>query len=194
MRVIVSLVLASVLAATAVAQTSDPRLEELERQLSELRAALAAASAAEANVAELERRLEVLAEEVERLRLGEAAPPPSGADGRWGLAPAASKVYTAASGVSLGGYGEMVYEDPGGRREDGTASGRTAQVDFLRAVIYLGYKFDERFILNTEIEFEHATRGGSVGEVSVELAYLTSIISGAPSSTFAPAWCYCPLG
>ncbi len=172
MRIIVSLVLASLLAATAAAQQTEARLEELEGQLSKLRATLAAASAAAADLAELERRLAVLAEEVERLRLGAAAPAPAGEEGRWGLAPAASKVYTAAPGVSLGGYGEMVYEDPSGRREDDSASGRPAQVDFLRAVVYLGYKFDERFVLNTEIEFEHGTTSGSVGEVSVEFAYL----------------------
>lgn len=131
-----------------------------------------AASAPAADLEELERRLAVLPEELERLRLGAAAPPPAAAQGRWGLAPAAAKVYGASPGVSLGGYGEMVYEDPSSRRENGAPSGRVAQVDFLRAVVYLGYKFDERFVLNTEIEFEHGTTSGNVGEVSVEFAYL----------------------
>jgi len=173
MRTGLLLILLSLLAVAAPAQQDDQRLQELERQLAELRAALEAASAPAVELAELERRLAVLAEEVERLRLGEAAAPaPTGAQGRWGLAPAASKVYGAAPGVSLGGYGELVYEDPSSRRQDGTRSGRAAQLDFLRAVVYLGYKFDEHFVLNTEIEYEHGTTGGNVGEVSVEFAYL----------------------
>lgn len=172
MRIVISLLAFLLLAGSAVAQQPDARLEEMQREIDELRAALATASPLDDRLEELNRRLRVLAEEVERLRLGDAAPAPSAAQGRWGLAPAASKVYAAPPGVSLGGYGEMVYEDPSFRRENGSPSGRAAQVDFLRAVTYVGYKFDEHFLLNTEIEFEHGTTSGGVGEVSVEFAYL----------------------
>lgn len=154
------------------AQTPEERLTELEQKVEQLRQALAGATAESAEIEELRRQLAVLAEEVEKLRLGAVAGPAAPLAGRWGLAPAAAKVYGVPPGVSLGGYGEMVYEDPSGRREDRAPSARSAQIDFLRAIVYLGYKFNERFVLNTEIEFEHATTGGDVGEVSVEFAYL----------------------
>ena len=94
------------------------------------------------------------------------------AQGRRGLAPAASKVYAAPPGVSLGGYGEMVYENPSSRGENGSLSTPAAQVDFLRGVMYIGYEFEEHFVVNTEIEFEHGTTSGGVGQASVEFAYL----------------------
>lgn len=152
------------------AQTTEQRLEELEREIARLEAAVTAQEGGE--LAELQRQIEALAEEVERLRSGGATAPAAGEEKHWGLAPAAAKVYGVGAGISLGGYGEMIYQDPAGRREDSAPSGRAAEVDFWRAVVYLGYKFDERFLLNTEIEYEHGTTGGGVGEVSVEFAYL----------------------
>lgn len=118
---------------------------------------------------DLARRVDAIAAELERLDLGEAA---AVADqSLYGLGPAASKVYRAGKGVSIGGYGEVIYQRPDDRRDDGTASGRTAEVDFLRAIAYIGYKFDDHWVLNTEIEWEHANTGRG-GEVSVEFAYL----------------------
>src|SRR5262249_33897856 len=57
-----------------------------------------------------------------------------------GFGPGASKVYSA-SGVSIGGYGEMLYENFDRTREDDALSGALGRIDFLRAVIYAGYKF-----------------------------------------------------
>lgn len=150
--------------------TPEDRIAELEAELAALQAALAAKEGED--LAELKRQLGALAEELERVRSAQSAAPPSGEGTSWGLAPSAAKVYGIARGVSLGGYGEMIYQDPAGRREDGVPSGRRAEVDFWRAVVYLGYKFDERFLLNTEIEYEHGTTSGGVGEVSLEFAYL----------------------
>ena len=130
-------------------------------------------------IEELERKLAVLAEELQALRAGEQAeeaptptpnePPPEGATG---LAPAASKVYSKSRGVSIGGYGEMLYENYDGTRDDGEASGLKDQVDLLRAVLYFGYKFNDRIVFNSEIEYEHATTKDAKGEVSAEFAYL----------------------
>lgn len=63
--------------------------EELQREIDKLRAALATASPLDDRLEELERRLRVLAEEVERLRLGGEVPTRSAANGRWRLALAA---------------------------------------------------------------------------------------------------------
>ncbi len=168
MRIVLTLFLLFATAGNVFGQSTESRLEELEREIAALRAAVAAREDGE--LAELQRQLEALAEEVERLRSGEAPPPEE--TKAWGLAPSAAKVYGVKSGLSLGGYGEMIYQDPAARRQDGLPSGRRAEVDFWRAVVYLGYKFDDRFLLNTEIEYEHGTTSGGVGEVSVEFAYI----------------------
>jgi len=155
------------------------RIRELERKVRELEAALRAlqstpAGGEAARVAELERKLDLLTQEIERLRLGEAASPSPGPTVR-GLGPAASKVYQVKQGVSIGGYGEMVYQNFAARRDDGTVSGLTDTLDLLRGVLYFGYKWNDRFLVNSELEFEHATTGEGDeerGEVSLEFAYL----------------------
>lgn len=115
-------------------------------------------------MAELERRLELLSEEIDTLRLGDTRPPLG--RGAKGFSPAASRIYDTDAGVSIGGYGELLYED---------AQGGPNEADLYRAIIYLGYRFDEKWVLNTEFEYEHATVSGdddAPGSVSVEFAYL----------------------
>ena len=107
--------------------------------------------------AELEARLAALADEQEGLTLGGLVPPRG--ESVYGLGPSASKVYAADEGLSIGGYGEALYE----RRNGDVAD----EVDALRLVTYLGYRFDEHWLFNSEIEFEHAGE-----EVGVEFAYL----------------------
>lgn len=160
----------------AAAEPEDERLRALEREVAELRAAVAELrnlGVAEERLAEVERRLGLLAEEVEDLKLGEAAPaPPQAGDGRaYGLGPAAAKVYRADHGVSIGGYGEALLQLYDDERDDGGASDRVDQFDFLRAVLYFGYKFSDSWVLNTEIEIEHASTSEG-GSVSLEFAYL----------------------
>ena len=140
---------------------------------------------------ELARRIEALTRELEALKLGEvAAPtptpapagvtspgaarsetPPPRAGSHAGLGPGASKVYRVKSGLSIGGYGESVYQNFDSTRDDGAASGKTNEWDYLRAVLYVGWKFAPKFVLNTEVEYEHASTGKG-GEVSVEFATL----------------------
>lgn len=124
----------------------------------------------EERLAELERQVLLLSEEIERMELGEVAEEP-GLEGRYGLAPSASRVYGVERGASLGGYGEAVFQGFSSESDDGSASERRNQFDFLRAIVYLGYKWNERFLFNSELEFEHASteQGGSV---SVEFAYI----------------------
>jgi thiamine biosynthesis lipoprotein ApbE len=155
----------------------EQRIERLEKLLAETRAELEAAGAVPAGdaarLAEIERQIEILAREVEQLKLGEAAPAAAEiTDLRYGVGPAASKVY-GKKGVSIGGYGEFLYENFAGLRQDGEPSGQRSHADLLRAVLYFGYKFDDRWVLNTELEAEHAvTASDKGGEVAVEFAYL----------------------
>jgi len=119
---------------------------------------------------EIERQIEALTLELEALRLGTDIV--SRADTTvLGFGPAASKVYGVQEGVSIGGYGEFIYENFSGSREDSSDSGKIDKADALRGIVYVGYKFDERFLFNSEIEFEHASTG-QAGSASLEFAYL----------------------
>jgi hypothetical protein len=88
-----------------------------------------------------------------------------------GLGPSASKVYGIERGVSFGGYGEWLYQNFDTSLDDGTPSGAIDNADNLRLVMYAGYKYSDKILFNSEIEYEHASTGEE-GEVSVEFAYL----------------------
>ncbi len=123
---------------------------------------------------ELEQKVDVLTKEIEGIRLGEAGPAEiaAAAAPTLGLGPAASKVYEK-KGVSIGGYGEILYQNFSGSREDGMPSNLTPTIDVARAVLYFGYKFDAHLVFNSEIEYEHAvTASDKGGETEVEFLYL----------------------
>ncbi|NIN72299.1 MAG: hypothetical protein GTO46_10370 [Gemmatimonadetes bacterium] len=164
------LLVLAMLPGTAHGQEEDlaKRVEELERQVEQLREELAVQDSAV--LAVLRRQIEALTREIEELRLGEEVVVAADTS-VYGFGPAASKVYHIGQGVSIGGYGEALYENFSGRVEDGSPSGKTDQLDFLRAVFYFGYKFNDRLLFNSEIELEHASTSQS-GSVSVEFAYL----------------------
>ncbi|MBL7715111.1 MAG: hypothetical protein JNL01_06545 [Bdellovibrionales bacterium] len=129
--------------------------------------------------AELDRKIEILSKEIENLKLGDSA---ARADrNQYGLGPAASKVYRNKEGVSLGGYGELIFRNPMAAKDDGTPSGEYNTGDTQRVIAYLGYKFSDRIVLNSEIEFEHARTetgpGGQVGAVAVEFTYMDFFIN-----------------
>ena len=137
--------LALVLACTGVQaqETVEQRLDRIERENRELR-----------------QRFDSLTATV-----AAAAPPQATAP----LPPGFRKAYAVDEGLSLAGYGEMLFTQN---------SGRTDVADALRAVLYLGYRFDEKWLFHSEIEVEHgstsATSGttASAGEVSLEFGYL----------------------
>lgn len=162
--------------------TQDQRIERLEKLLARTRGELAAIQATPsgdtARLAEIERQIDILAKEIEQLKIGEAAAvPASGSQQHWGVGPAASKVY-AKKGVSIGGYGEFAYSNFATLRQDGQPSQQQSHVDMLRGVIYFGYKFDDHWVVNTELEAEHAvTASDKDGEVEIEFAYLDYIFS-----------------
>ena len=122
--------------------------------------------AQEPDVAELERRIDVLAEEIERLRSGEDERLDVDEARRLGLAPSASATYAIDSGVSIAGYGEMLLENFADVNQGGSPTNKTTQFDYLRAILYAGYRFSDKFLFNSEIEVEHAK------EIFVEFAYV----------------------
>lgn len=124
-----------------------------------------------ARIAELERRLELVTREIERLQLGRDVVEADSSI--LGFGPAASKVYKVNRGVSIGGYGEILYENFSTERQNGTPSGARDAADALRAIVYFGYKFNDRLLFNSEIEIEHAD------EAYLEFAYVDYMLSGS---------------
>ena len=128
---------------------------------------------AEKRIADLERRLDAMSRELESQKTGTVEPAGS-EEGRFGLGASAAKVYAVASGLSVGGYGEFLYENKAATRQDGTHVGTEKKADALRLVLYTGYKFSDRIVFNSEIEFEHGGYSDEhpEGEAVVEFAYL----------------------
>lgn len=114
---------------------------------------------ADARITALEEQLQALTGEVEKDRFGDVIPELG--ESIYGMGPSASKVYNKDQGLSIGGYGEVLYQNYNGSDLD-----KTDSFDMLRAILYFGYKFNDKWVLNTEIEFEHAN------EAFVEFAYL----------------------
>jgi hypothetical protein len=165
--------LALALAPALLAQSTDDRVRQLEREVEQLKAEVAAMKTqgqSADRIAEIERRLDVLAQEIETMKLGEAAATADRSTN--GMGPAASKIYRSGNGLSIGGYGEVVYHRFDGRLQDGSRSEAADELDLQRAVLYFGYKLNERFIFNSELEVEHGvTASDKDGETEVEFAY-----------------------
>ena len=67
-----------------------------------------------------------------------------------------------SSGVTVGGYGEITYNQP---------EGDNGELDVQRLVLLFGYKFNDKVQFVTEVELEH------VNEVFVEQAFLQYSVS-----------------
>ena len=121
-------------------------------------------------LARLQAQLDAITRQLEELQLGRDVVVEADTS-VLGFGPAASKVYKVRQGVSLGGYGEVLYENFASETQSDVPSGLTDQIDALRAIVYVGYKFSDKILFNSEVEFEHgSTEEG--GSVSVEFAYL----------------------
>lgn len=138
-------------------------------------AAAGAAQTPQAQVDELRRRVEILAAEVEKLRSGEAETVEMTEQEQrsLGVAPSAAATYRRKTeGVSLAGYGEMLLEKFADENEAGAGGAPPNRMDFLRAILYAGYRFNDKFLFNSEIEYEHGGR-----QVAVEFAYLDYLVN-----------------
>lgn len=167
--------LLGVLAMPATAQEST-NVEQLQAQIRALQEKVAALEREQPSSAldEIKRQIEVLTQEIEALKVQQQQSA-SANEEQYGLGAAASKVYRTDQGISFGGYGEFVYENYASSRDDDAPSGRSDQLDALRAILYTGYKFNDRVIFNSEIEVEHGSTGAG-GEVSLEFGYLDFMI------------------
>jgi hypothetical protein len=156
--------------------TQEQKIEELERKLNSVSKELQELKSQglpEERLKSIEEKISVLAEEIDNIKSAAIVEEPT-YEQVFGMGPAASKVYKANQGISIGGYGEIIGQFP----EDGDNT-----LDALRAVMYFGYKFNDRIIFNSEIEFEHGSTeenlNGQAGEVSVEFSYLDFLLTEA---------------
>ncbi len=121
----------------------------------------------------LKEEIEVLKEEIRQLRL-EIAMPEITMETYSGLGPAASKALLNPKGVSIGGYGQVVFmnrvngDGPSLAQKD-----KKAFTDVYRVIMYFGYSFTEKLKLNTEIEYEHAD------QVAIEFAFIDYVFNPA---------------
>lgn len=125
---------------------------------------------------EIRRQIEILTQEIEQLKLGEVSSDVNYTPTR-GLGAAAAKVYhLKKTGVSIAGYGEVLYQNYSKKLDNSVASTKLDELDYLRNVIYVGYRYNDWILFNSEIEFEHATTGKR-GSVSMEFGYVELMFS-----------------
>ncbi len=131
----------------------------------------------EKRIQELERKLDILSKQLEAKETG--AMPEAQEQGRYGLGSAASKVYESKGGLSIGGYGEFLYSNVASKVQDGSRMSNERSVDALRVILYTGYKFSDRIVFNSELEFEHGGYSDEhkEGEAKVEFAYLDFLLN-----------------
>ncbi|MEM7007559.1 MAG: hypothetical protein AAF462_00320 [Thermodesulfobacteriota bacterium] len=158
-------------------ETQDERIEQLERKLQAVTQELQnvkSSGMSDERMQSIEDKISVLAEEIDNIKSASVVEDPT-YEQVYGAAPAASKVYLKDKGLSIGGYGELLV---GQIKEDANNV-----VDALRVVLYFGYKFTDRIIFNSELEFEHAStsanKDGQSGSVSVEFALLDFLLHPA---------------
>jgi len=101
-----------------------------------------------------------------------------------GMGVAASKVYYSKNPLSIGGYGELYYS----KYNDsvGIGDSRNSKGDTYRFIPYIGYKFSDTIILNSEIEFEHGN------EVAIEQLYVDFVLD--PLATVRVGHQLVPMG
>ena len=79
------------------------------------------------------------------------------------------QVASAPSSTTVGGYGELHYNNLSGKNGGSDKD----SVDFHRFVLFFGHEFTDRIRLVSELELEHALSGdGESGEVELEQAYV----------------------
>ena len=187
-----ALIATMALTSTSVSADESAEMKALKQEVKELREMMQAFKASQApssaytelkksikedkeQIAELKETTQALIDETSDLKSGFNYTTVDVTKSHSGMGAAASKVYYSKSPLSIGGYGEMFFESAQDTGGDSTT------VDVYRFVPYIGYKFSDNIILNTEIEFEHggvANDGGAAtgGEVIMEFMYLDFLV------------------
>lgn len=120
---------------------------------------------ADQRLQELERKVDALSAEVEGSRREGLVSGEFDYQPAFGVGASGAKVYSVDRGLSIGGYGHGYYRNSSVSGDD--------QADFYRNILYIGYRFNDWILLNTEIELEHAS------EAYQEFAYLDFLLHDA---------------
>lgn len=75
----------------------------------------------------------------------------------------------AQQGATIGGYGELHYNDV---IYDATGEQTPGELDFHRFILYAGYNFNDWITFRSELEVEHTYVEDGHGEVALEQAYI----------------------
>ncbi len=162
---------------------------ELEKTRAAIEANTKADAEAEARVAEVDAKVESTADAVEQVAAGGSlddelqttnvpqSPTSVGtAGGRWG--PIAGRV-TASSGswakrTTLGGYGELHYNNITDNSPAPDGADDLDRVDFHRFVLFASHQFNDWLRFASELEIEHSLieDDGGPGAVALELAWV----------------------
>ena len=125
-------------------------------------------------ISEIEDKLTIIVEEIENLKSSSVTAERKYEE-KHGHAEGASQVYHVGKGFSVGGYGELFISQI--EEDDDNI------VDTQRVILYVGHKFTDNIIFNSEIELEHGTtssnQDGRSGSASVEFASIDFLISEA---------------
>ena len=108
-----------------------------------------------------------------------------------GLSLGASRVYTKENGFSVGGYTELLYQkfsDTTGLGPNGSDLDTTVP----RAVVFLGYRINERLVINSEFRVDRDIFDTDSAAASVDLAYLDYILN--PAFTLRAGIVLVPMG
>ncbi|MFB6260966.1 MAG: hypothetical protein ABEJ96_09645, partial [Thiohalorhabdaceae bacterium] len=98
----------------------------------------------EKRLEELERKIEVLAKEVKEQPQA-SGQPAHARESHGGVGHAAAAVYDQPKGVSVAGYGNVFYQ--------ASSAGDELAMP-LRQVLYVGYRYNDWLVFNSEVEFE----------------------------------------
>ena len=100
----------------------------------------------------------------------------------------ASKVVKKFSKLSIGGYGELHYNNT-----ETDAGAKTRKLDFHRFVTFIGYEFNKKLRFFSEFELEHSIAGeGKAGEIELEQAYIE--YDWSPRSSYKAGLMLIPVG
>lgn len=171
-RFISLLFLITIFNVNAFTQTNENRIKSLEEKLKQIETELKLVKTESEASKYLKQELELLKDEIRRLKL-EIAMPEIEMKSHYGLGPAASKIYYTPRGLSIAGYGELTYENY-------LSDTKVDFGDVLRFVPYIGYKFSDQLLVNSELEIEHAGIGNvgkRVPEVYVEFLYIDFLLN-----------------
>ncbi|HVO33271.1 MAG TPA: hypothetical protein VMU17_05090 [Elusimicrobiota bacterium] len=133
---------------------------------------------------DMEQKIDALTQELERMKLNSgpapAAAPAAASPAPYEFGPSAGKVYTVDRGLSIGGYGELIYQSFEHAKADSPVGDETeprnAELNLARWVLYTGYRFTDKIVFDSELEVEAANSSKS-GEVEAEFAFLDFALS-----------------